>query len=130
MASFLDKFNKENERNVEGFTEKAKHALYSYDWPGNIRELQNCIMGSAAICRSSMIDVCDLPPAVTNAEAASTVNMDVGITLAEGEKRLIISTLEKCGGNKTKAAQVLGIGRKTLHRKLQEYQIEDNDDDQ
>jgi DNA-binding NtrC family response regulator len=56
--------------------------------------------------------------------------MDVGITLAEGEKRLIISTLEKCGGNKTKAAQVLDIGRKTLHRKLQEYQIEDNDDDQ
>ncbi|MCH3908584.1 MAG: sigma-54 dependent transcriptional regulator [Sphaerochaeta sp.] len=130
IASFLDKFNKENDRNVEGFTEKAKHALYSYDWPGNIRELQNCIMGAAAICRTSLIDVGDLPPTVTKAEAASTVNMDVGITLAEGEKRLIISTLEKCGGNKTKAAQVLDIGRKTLHRKLQEYQIEDNDDDQ
>jgi len=130
MASFLEKFNKENDRNVDGFTEKAKHALYGYSWPGNIRELQNCIMGSAAMCRTNMIDVGDLPPAVTNAEAASTVNMDVGITLAEGEKRLIISTLEKCGGNKTKAAQVLDIGRKTLHRKLQEYQIEDNDDDQ
>ena len=92
---------------------------------GNIRELRNCIESAVVLTRSSVIEIEDLPQQIGKAESAGSVSLEVGITLAEAEKRLIISTLAQCGGNKTRAAEVLGIGRKTLHRKLQEYHIDE-----
>ena len=124
MTSFLSQFNKENGKSLEGFSNGAKKALLSYEWPGNIRELRNSIESAVVLSRSSVIEVEDLPPSVRLADKSSQLSLDVGITLAEAEKQLIISTLVMCGGNKTRAAEVLGIGRKTLHRKLQEYQID------
>jgi len=109
---------------IEGFSPQAKRALLSYDWPGNIRELRNCIESAVVLARGSVIEYDDLPPSVTKTENVQNLSLDVGITLAEAEKQLIISTLAQCGGNKTKAAEVLGIGRKTLHRKVQEYHID------
>ncbi|MGH0054150.1 MAG: sigma-54-dependent transcriptional regulator [Sphaerochaetaceae bacterium] len=124
MTSFLTLFSNENNRTIEGFSAQAKRALLSYDWPGNIRELRNCIESAVVLARGSVIELDDLPPSVTKSENSQNLSLDVGVTLAEAEKQLIISTLAKCGGNKTKAAEVLGIGRKTLHRKVQEYQID------
>ena len=124
MTTFLSQFNKENDKSLEGFSNGAKKALLSYEWPGNIRELRNCIESAVVLSRSSVIEVEDLPPSVRLSDRSSQLSLDVGITLAEAEKLLIISTLVMCGGNKTRAAEVLGIGRKTLHRKLQEYQID------
>jgi DNA-binding NtrC family response regulator len=124
MTSFLTFFNQENEKHIEGFSPAAKKALLAYDWPGNIRELRNCIESSVVLARSIIIEPEDLPAAVSKAENPSLVSLEVGITLEEAERRLIVSTLGLCGGNKTKAADMLGIGRKTLHRKLQEYQID------
>jgi len=124
MTSFLSQFNKENGKSLEGFSNGAKKALLSYEWPGNIRELRNSIESAVVLSRSSVIEIEDLPPSVRLADKSSQLSLDVGITLAEAEKQLIISTLVMCGGNKTRAAEVLGIGRKTLHRKLQEYQID------
>ncbi len=124
MTSFLTLFNKENDKSLEGFSNGAKKALLSYDWPGNIRELRNSIESAVVLSRSSVIEVEDLPPSVRLADTSAQLSLEVGITLAEAEKQLIISTLAQCGGNKTRAAEVLGIGRKTLHRKLQEYQID------
>jgi DNA-binding NtrC family response regulator len=124
MTSFLTFFNQENEKHIEGFSPAAKKALLAYDWPGNIRELRNCIESSVVLARSIIIEPEDLPAVVSKAENPSLVSLEVGITLAEAERRLIVSTLGLCGGNKTKAAEMLGIGRKTLHRKLQEYQID------
>ncbi|HKM06607.1 MAG TPA: sigma-54 dependent transcriptional regulator [Sphaerochaeta sp.] len=124
MTTFLTQFNQENEKGLEGFSNGAKKALLSYEWPGNIRELRNCIESAVVLSRSSVIEVEDLPPSVRLADRSSQLSLDVGITLAEAEKQLILSTLVLCGGNKTRAAEVLGIGRKTLHRKLQEYQID------
>jgi DNA-binding NtrC family response regulator len=124
MTSFLTFFNQENEKHLEGFSPAAKKALLAYDWPGNIRELRNCIESSVVLARSTIIEPEDLPSAVSKAENPSLVSLEVGITLEEAERRLIVSTLGLCGGNKTKAADMLGIGRKTLHRKLQEYQID------
>ena len=124
MTSFLTQFNQENEKSLEGFSNGAKKALLSYEWPGNIRELRNSIESAVVLSRSSMIEVEDLPPSVRLSDSSAQLSLDVGITLAEAEKKLIMSTLVMCGGNKTRAAEVLGIGRKTLHRKLQEYQID------
>jgi DNA-binding NtrC family response regulator len=124
LTSFLTQFSEENGRDIEGFSNAAKRALLAYDWPGNIRELRNCIESAVVLARGSIIEVEDLPQQIGRAESGTSVSLDVGITLAEAEQKLIISTLAQCGGNKTRAAEVLGIGRKTLHRKLQEYHID------
>lgn len=124
MTSFLTFFNQENGKQIEGFSTSARRALLSYDWPGNIRELRNCIESAVVLSRSPIIEAEDLPPAVTKAENTAQLSLEVGITLEEAEKQLIISTLAMCAGNKTKAAELLGIGRKTLHRKLQDYKID------
>ena len=125
MTSFLQQFNSENGRSIEAFSNQAKRALLGYEWPGNIRELRNCIESAVVLARTSVIEVEDLPVHIGKAQNTSSVSLEVGITLAEAEKQLIISTLASCAGNKTKAAEVLGIGRKTLHRKLQEYHIDE-----
>jgi DNA-binding NtrC family response regulator len=125
MTSFLQQFNSENGRSIEAFSNQAKRALLGYEWPGNIRELRNCIESAVVLARTSIIEVEDLPVHIGKAQNTSSVSLEVGITLAEAEKQLIISTLASCAGNKTKAAEVLGIGRKTLHRKLQEYHIDE-----
>ena len=124
MTTFLTQFNQENDKKIEGFSNGAKKNLLSNEWPGNIRELRNSIESAVVLSRSSVIEADDLPPAIRLADNSAQLSLDVGITLAEAEKQLIMSTLVMSGGNKTKAAEILGIGRKTLHRKLQEYQID------
>ncbi len=124
MTDFLRTFSDENGKQIEGFSNRARNALYKYDWPGNIRELRNCIESAVVMARGKLIELEDLPPAVAGAESEAQLSLPVGITLEQAEKELIVNTITHCGGNKTKAAEVLGIGRKTLHRKLQEYKIE------
>ncbi len=125
MTSFLTQFRQENNRTIDGFSAQAKRVLLSYDWPGNIRELRNCIESAVVLARGSLIEEEDLPPHVSKNQNTSNLQLELGLSLAEAEKQLIIATLALHGGNKTKTADVLKIGRKTLHRKLQEYQIDD-----
>lgn len=121
MTSFLEQINEENGKNVKGFTEAAKYALFSYDWPGNIRELRNCVEAAVVLTRNELIDVEDLPTQVRKLGESPSISVDIGTTLAESEKKLILATLSSVKGNKTKAAEILQIGRKTLHRKIDEY---------
>lgn len=121
MTSFLEQINEENGKNVKGFTEAAKYALFSYDWPGNIRELRNCVEAAVVLTRNELIDVEDLPTQVRKLGESPPISVDIGTTLAESEKKLILATLSSVKGNKTKAAEILQIGRKTLHRKIDEY---------
>ena len=120
-ASFLDTFNSEDKRKIEGFTPAARKAMFSYSWPGNVRELRNSIEAAVVLCRGRVIDLDDLPSQIRERAAESSVTLALPITLDEAERRLIEDTIAFCGGNKTKAADLLGIGRKTLHRKLSEY---------
>lgn len=124
ITDFLAKFNEENNKTIEGFSNRARTALFRYDWPGNIRELRNCIESAVVMARGTIIELEDLPPSVSNAESDTQLSIPVGISLAQAEKEFIVNTLAQCNGNKTKTAELLGIGRKTLHRKLQEYNIE------
>jgi DNA-binding NtrC family response regulator len=123
-AAFLKEFNEENEKNIEGFSSKARSALYSYSWPGNIRELRNCIESTVVLSKSSVIEFDDLPLSITSAARDDQIQIPLGSTMETAEKEFIIATLNYCKGNKSKTAEMLEIGRKTLHRKIQEYQIE------
>lgn len=121
ISSFIDTFNQEDGRHVEGFTSSARKALLAYSWPGNIRELRNTVESCVVLARGTMIDVDELPPHIATRDEDETVSINVGTTLEEAEKKIILSTVAHYKGNKTKAAEVLAIGRKTLHRKLEEY---------
>jgi DNA-binding NtrC family response regulator len=120
-AAFLKEFARENDKKIEGINEKARARLYSYEWPGNIRELRNCIESAVVMCQSNAITVGDLPPAFRNAEDDGWINIRLGSNMAECEKIIIRDTLSHCKGNKSKTAETLEIGRKTLIRKLEDY---------
>lgn len=124
VKSFLREFNLENEKNVTGFDAKSKAAILKYNWPGNIRELRNCVECAVVMCNGEEITLEDLPVSVRESVEDKNIIIPHGITLDEAEKIIIQNSLTMASGNKTKAAQILGIGRKTLHRKLQEYGME------
>ena len=124
LNAFLDEFNRENNTSITGFDSRSRSALYKYDWPGNIRQLRNCVESAVVMCSGSQISLEDLPPTIRGAAETSVIHVPMGITLAEAEKIIIQQNLAANQGNKSKTADVLDIGRKTLHRKLEEYQLE------
>src|SRR5215471_10918519 len=122
---FLEIYKKRSNKNISGITEKALSRLRRHDWPGNVRELENAIERAVILAQGRMITVDDLPDAVKGAEtetdAKKTVELEIGTTMDEVEKHVILETLNYTRGDKSRAAQILGIGRKTLYRKLQQY---------
>jgi DNA-binding NtrC family response regulator len=121
MAAFVKEFSEENGKNIEAIEPKARMILYNHAWPGNVRELRNCIESAVVMSKSNIITVDDLPPHINTESDHGFVRISTGSTLADIEREVIRATLSQQNGNKTRAADVLGIGRKTLHRKLQEY---------
>ena len=116
---FLHEFCEENGKKLSGFTPKALHALTNYDWPGNVRQLRNCIESAVVMTKHHIIDINDLPASVVPREQNS-LTLPVGLTLKEMEDHYIQMTLQQANNNKTQAAKILGISRKTLQRKLGE----------
>lgn len=129
IDSFIKKFAAENEKEIIGIDSKAKSALLKYDWPGNIRQLQNCIESSVVMSNGKQIKLEDLPLSVSEYTGQEAISIPMGISLEDAEKIIIMQNLSANKGNKSKTADVLGIGRKTLHRKLNEYGLELSDDD-
>lgn len=125
MHSFLREFNLENEKNIKSFDNRSKSAILKYNWPGNIRELRNCIESAVVMCSGEEIKIDDLPAKIRENSEAVSINIPVGVTMEEAEKIIIQENLAFCNGNKSKCAEILGIGRKTLHRKLEELNIEE-----
>jgi len=124
VAAFLKEFSEENAKHVEAVDAKARAALLAFDWPGNVRQLRNTIESAVVLARGQVVGLDDLPPNIRGDTAGASVSLPVGATLADAERDLIRATLAREGGNKSRAAEILGIGRKTLHRKLQEYGLE------
>ena len=121
ITAFLQEFAKENGKTIEGIDSRARSALYKFDWPGNIRQLRNCLESAVVMSSGSIIKLEDLPPSIAGSSQADIIEVPAGIPMAEAEKMLILQNLAINKGNKTKTADILGIGRKTLHRKLDEY---------
>ena len=118
LHAFLREFNIENEKNIVGFDNRAKSAILKYSWPGNIRELRNCVESAVVMCTGEEIKIEDLPASVREKGEEKLISIPIGMSLDEAEMVIIQENLAACNGNKTKCAEVLGIGRKTLHRKL------------
>lgn len=127
VASFLEEFAAENGKTIKGIDGQAKSAIYNYSWPGNIRELRNCIESAVVMCSTDEIKLEDLPPTVSKSAGEKSINIPANVTLDEAEKIIILQTLAANKNNKSKTADLLGIGRKTLHRKLEEYGINSPD---
>lgn len=129
IAKFVEEFAEENGKVISGIDARAKSAMYNYNWPGNIRELRNCIESAVVMASGEEITLEDLPPTVSKAAAEQSISIPANSTLDEAEKIIILQTLAANKNNKSKTAELLGIGRKTLHRKLEEYGITSDDDD-
>jgi two-component system response regulator HydG len=114
---FARKFSKESGKPLQQISERALEVLNNYPWPGNVRELENIIQRLVVMTDGDIIDVPDLPPLMR-----FSALRDVGLrrTLAEMEAEYVQSVLASVGGNKSRAAEVLGIDRKTLRGKLKE----------
>lgn len=120
--SFLKEFNEEDGKKIEGFTKAARKALFSYSWPGNVRELKNAIESAVVLAKGNMIDTDDLPSSILDDGKKEELVITLPVTMEEVEKKVIYSTIDYFEGNKSKAADELKIGRKTLYRKLEEFE--------
>lgn len=149
---FLRKCNEENDKHIAGFSPEAITLLTAYDWPGNVRELRNCVERMTVFSRGSILTLGDVPSEIrqnighqfdvenarkqdnnasANANANASANVSAPSALSGGEqlnvkaneKALIIKALAECNGNRSHAAEKLNISRRTLQRKLHEYNI-------
>jgi DNA-binding NtrC family response regulator len=139
VSRFIKEFAKKNDIKISGINSDAMKALENYSWPGNVRQLRNVIERMVVLADGDRLTIADIPDEITKVEATTpTVATIAPIpatlnaapteknanSLADAEKNAILDALEKSGYNKTKAAERLGISRRTLHRKLKEWSIE------
>ncbi|MDR2418622.1 MAG: sigma-54 dependent transcriptional regulator [Treponema sp.] len=129
ITAFLREFAQENNKRIEGINEKARAALYSYDWPGNVRELRNCMESAVVMSKGSIITEDDLPPTLRAQSDDGWIRIPLGTSLEESERIIIRDTLSFLKGNKSRTAETLAIGRKTLHRKLAKMNGDTNSND-
>jgi two-component system response regulator AtoC len=124
IHSFLPEFARQNDKKVGGLTAEALETLQRYDWPGNVRELRAALEHGVALCRGERIGVRDLPPRVLGQTGAPAGEVaPAGLNLEAMEKHFIERALRQTSGHITDAAKLLGISRRTLHRKLKTYQL-------
>jgi DNA-binding NtrC family response regulator len=120
---FLSVFAKENGRELEGITPDALEVLTSYTWPGNVRELRNRMESMVVMSRGDKLTMRDIPSDLKT--SAGVQPKKSSGSLEATEKRMIAEAIRQNGGNKTRAAEQLGISRRTLHRKINEYGLQD-----
>ncbi|HBC86759.1 MAG TPA: transcriptional regulator [Lentisphaeria bacterium] len=123
VKHFLDDFSRENKKDSMSISEEALNVLCRFSWPGNIRELRNCVERMVVLSRSRMLDLHNVPVYIREAFSpglAKPVLSSNSLNIDKTEKMLIQKALDECSGNITKASAKLGISRRTLHRKLKE----------
>jgi DNA-binding NtrC family response regulator len=122
---FIEKFNGETGKRVQGVSPAALGMLQGYAWPGNIRELRNTVERAMILVDGEVIGEEQLPPDMQSSRPeAATLRVPLGIALDKVEKEYILASLQRNGGNKARTAEVLGISEKTLYNKLNRYAAE------
>ncbi len=129
------------DKKIEGIDADARNMLIAYDWPGNVRQLENVVENMVALANGPRLTAADIPPDLLGRYSVETVSTAlvpvgqssqttaitslVGMNLAELERQAIERTLEMVNGNREQAAQMLGIGERTLYRKIKEYGLKE-----
>jgi DNA-binding NtrC family response regulator len=139
VEAMISEMNARHGQRIDGIDPFMMDRLMDYEWPGNVRELRNTIERALILCGEGILDIRHLPTGFGDRQAARTaaafaaaapetpetpsnvVEVELGSTVDEAERRLILRTLEMTRNNKTRAADILGISLKTLHNKLKEY---------
>ena len=124
VETFVKEMNREHGRKVTGVTRGVVDLMMQYDWPGNVRELKNTLEEMVLFTQGKrLLDVSDLPLAIRQQRGVPgpDLNLTVGMSMPEIERRAIEATLRSVGYDKQKAAKILGIGLRTLYRKIKEY---------
>jgi DNA-binding NtrC family response regulator len=127
VDALLNDMNQKHQREVTWVNDTVLQLFNDYNWPGNVRELRNTLERAVIVCQGSMIEPEHLPPNFGSAGLKAPahdgegIRLEVGTTVGEAEKLLILKTLAASNNNKTRAAEILGISLKTLHNKLKEY---------
>jgi DNA-binding NtrC family response regulator len=124
LEHFLRIFTEENGRKINGFSREAMNILTSYHWPGNVRELRNCVERMVVMARGTTLTLGDVPSDIRKAAAHPELSAaGDSLDINSQERELIIRALRECNGNRSQAAEKLGISRRTLYRKLDSYGI-------
>jgi DNA-binding NtrC family response regulator len=127
VDALLADMNAKHGRSVAGVAETVLQTFQNYNWPGNVREMRNTLERAVIVCDGALVEPRHLPPNFGSsgvrpvASDGEGIRLEVGTTVSEAEKLLILKTLAASNNNKTRAAEVLGISLKTLHNKLKEY---------
>lgn len=122
---FLDQANRELDRHLIGFDAAASEAMQNYSWPGNLRQLKNIVKRATLLAQGDFISIRELGDEILEHATPDAQQMQYSFVLhdEETEKQRILNALQQTGNNKTKAAQLLGVDRKTLYNKLKLYNI-------
>lgn len=127
---FIKMHRERHHKEIKSITTAARRRLMTYDWPGNVRQLKNAIESMVVVDYDQVLDLDDLPDELTGPNSHTTIDPGaqglagyVGKSLADLEGIFIAETLEFTGGNREEAARMLGIGERTLYRKIKEYQL-------
>ncbi|RJP25143.1 MAG: sigma-54-dependent Fis family transcriptional regulator [Candidatus Omnitrophota bacterium] len=126
---FIKRFAKENAKGIMEISDEAMTSLKKYHWPGNVRELQGVMESMVILATGKQLEIDNVPYEIRrDSDVKPEVLVTGNVTLSDIEKQVILETLEKYNGNRTKTAEALGIGRRTLIRKIHEYGVSHSDD--
>jgi DNA-binding NtrC family response regulator len=123
---FIKQTNAAHGTKIKGVTADARRVLAAYPWPGNVRQLRNVVENMVVLAAGEKLTVDDLPSEIHRRPdeiASAQLGQLAGISIEEAEKELIRNTLKMVGGNREQAARILGIGERTLYRKIKEYDL-------
>ncbi len=129
IEHFMKQFTRRHHKNVESMSAAARRRMMSYDWPGNVRQLRNVVESMVVVDYDGVLDVDDLPSElippgdVAEDSRGGSIAALVGKPLSEVERLFIAETLQQTAGNREAAAELLGIGQRTLYRKIKEYEL-------
>jgi len=126
---FIDKFAAEYNKPIRGLVRRAQTRLAIYPWPGNIRELENVIGNACMMVNGTLIDIDDLPERFRGPLTAGALMDEKCLSLEEVQRRHVIQVLEGVGGNKVRAAEILGISRATIYQLLSKMKLEERKDE-
>ncbi|MFQ6044566.1 MAG: sigma-54 interaction domain-containing protein, partial [Candidatus Poribacteria bacterium] len=123
---FFREFCRQNQKSVTNISQSALGKLKMQEWPGNVRQLRNVMERAVILCKDRILMPHHLFPEDLQEDASAQISLEVGTSMYEAEKQLILKTLQEVGDNKSRAAEILGLTVKTIRNKLRQYQAAEN----